>query len=149
MSALLNPTDQQLISFIDKDINNLMKNGQFVGIVYELYRAKKLKDKEYKNNCKGYDYKDPKTGYKYELKVTTSVVHEKYLRIQSFLDKEGLFDYMEISDRVNKRAFIIPHNVLFEEFDIDSYGHIYWSASYNKTDSCKRYNTELLLKYEV
>jgi hypothetical protein len=93
----------------------------------------------------GYDYIDSDLG-KVEVK-STCVPQGKSLRIQSYVGKWGLFDYLEVIDGYNNRRFIVPHDVWFEY--VDRNDMFWWSVSYNQTDKTQMGNTQFLLQYEV
>jgi hypothetical protein len=93
----------------------------------------------------GYDYIDSDLG-KVEVK-STCVPQGKSLRIQSYVNKWGLFDHLQIIDGYNNRVFIVDHDTWFDY--VDRNDMFWWSATYNESDKTQKGNTEFLLQYEV
>jgi hypothetical protein len=83
---------------------------------------------------------------KVEVK-STCVPQGKSLRIQSYVNKWGLFDHLQIIDGYNNRVFIVDHDTWFDY--VDRNDMFWWSATYNESDKTQKGNTEFLLQYEV
>lgn len=148
-------TDSQLKEFIESgemskilldNFDNLKESSSFLGRLIEMKAA--LEDGSVYVDAFGHDEVNDEKG-RIENKFTNYVKPNGSLRINNAGDrKRNGFDYIRIIDGVNKRIFLIPHDIYYSRAGF--YGNeFHWSSSYNKTDKIQRNNTALLLEYEV
>ncbi len=100
----------------------------------------------------GHDEIHPKLG-RIETKYTNWIMTANgrsvnTLRITIQASKKDKFDNLRIIDNVNEKEFLIPHDDVYNKFNISPSGEFKWSSSYNKTDKARINNTKLLLNYE-
>ena len=133
------------LSRIIEQMNNIAK-GRFLGGIVEILAAEVM-GSQYCDE-EGYDYIHPIYG-RVEVKSTTNIQRGKNLRVQSLKSKKGKCDSVHVIDMNSDRHFMIPHDVVFFELDLQDENELRWSASYNKTDKVMVNNTSILLKYEV
>ena len=94
----------------------------------------------------GYDYMHDEYG-RVEVK-STGYVQPGGLRVSNVMSKKDKCDHIHIIDMVNDRQFMIPHDVFFTELNLKG-DMLWWSGSYNKTDSLRIDNTKILEDHEI
>lgn len=89
------------------------------------------------------------TDLKVEVKYTGRPMNPKgnnnILRIQSFQQKKGLFDFMHIVDGYNDKEYEIPAVAWWDH--VGNLKEFHWSASDNATDKVQRLNTQFLRSF--
>lgn len=136
---------EDLKSWLLKNLDTLLERQTFQALIVEVKVADDANNVFV--NKAGHD--EVGENGRIETKFTNYVMPTGELRLNSAGEnKRDGFDFMRVIDGINGRIFEIPHDSWFENGKF--YGNEFrWSASYNKTDSKQRGNTQLLLKYET
>jgi hypothetical protein len=97
----------------------------------------------------GYDGIVEDTDMKVEVKFTGRPMNpngnNNTLRIQSFQQKRGLFDFMHIVDGYNGKEYVIPALAWWKH--VGNREEFHWSASDNATDGIQPLNTKFLRSF--